>query len=115
MHKIILALLVCISSAFAGDPFKDFSGSYHISSAPIPDPPEKLPPNTHVYLSIKGQPAQEMYDLMESIPKLDHCGLDYHLKSVGNVDCSFYPSKHECSCDFSINIKNGVIDSGGWC
>ena len=115
MRKIILTLLVMTSCALAANPFREFSGLYHISSAPISDPPEKLPPNTHVYFSIKGQPAQEMYDLIEGEPKLNHCGLAHYVKSTGNIDCSFYPIKTEYSCDFSINIKEGVVDSGGWC
>lgn len=115
MRKIILLPFLCAFSALADSPSKEFSGSYHLSRAPIADSPENLQPNTHLYLSFKGQPAQEMYDLMEGDPRFTECGLNHYVKSAGKMECSFYPTKKEYSCDFSININEGLIDSGGWC
>jgi hypothetical protein len=115
MRKLILAGIFFSTLAFAGSPFKNFSGLYHVSSAPIHDPREALPKNTHLYLSLKGQPAQETYNLMEGEPKFTQCGVDHYYKNSHNFQCSYYSSKEEYSCDFSVNIKEGTINSGGWC
>jgi len=115
MRSIIFILILWSCNVFAGSPYKSFSGSYQISSAPIHDPQEQLEEDTHLYLSLKGEPAQQMYKLIEGDPQYSECGVDHYLKKSGNLQCSFYPSKKEYSCDFSINIAEGTLDSGGWC
>lgn len=115
MYKKVLILLVSVSSAYAAGPLTEFSGEYHIGKAPIHDPPSELSPSTHIYLSIKGKPAQEFYDLIASEPKFSKCGIDHYEKSSGNVLCSYFPTTKEYSCDFSINISSGNLESGGWC
>jgi len=115
MRKLTLTLLFFSSLVFAGSPYKKLSGSYHIGSAPIHDSKKKLPQNTHLYLSFRGKPAQEMYGHIGSEAQYSECGVNHYYKNTSNLQCSYYPSTNEYTWNFSINIKEGIIDSGGWC
>jgi len=101
--------------AIAGSPFKSFIGSYYISSAPVHDPIKSLSVDTHLYLSIEGEAAQQTYNAMEVEPYKNLCGKDHFSKKSGDFSCSFYPKAKKYSCSFSVDINKGNLDSIGAC
>ena len=115
MKKLFLLTLAITSNSFAESPWKEFSGLYHIDKAPIYDPKEPLEERTHLYLALQGDPAEELYNQIEGEPILSKCGIDHLYKSVGNIRCLYYQSQTKYSCEFSINIKEGIVAPAGWC
>lgn len=115
MRKLPILTFFVAFFAISSSPFKGVEGRYHIGSAPISDPAVALPPNTHIYLNVNGEAAQNIYNSLEGGAKLNECGIDHYEKSSGKFTCSFFPSNNKYSCDFSINIKTGDLDIGGVC
>jgi len=116
MRKLSLLVILFISFfAYSDNPFQPLVGNFHISSAPIADPKAPLPNKTHLYLSISGEVAQEIYTSLNGEPKLNKCDVNHYQKSAGNFICSYYPTDDKYSCDFSVNIQVGKLDSAGFC
>jgi len=115
MRKFPLVIIFISFFAFSDSPFEPFTGTYHISGAPISDTKSSLPENTHIYFNVSGEAAHDIYFSLSGKPKLNKCGVDHYEKSSGDFTCSYYPSEDKYSCDFSLNIQAGKLDSGGVC
>lgn len=118
MYSSICLLLFITTVAF-------FSTAGHtVESAPLegtffvspesyidPSPNEK---NTHYRISLKGQSAKELYDLMDSEIQLDQC-TGVESKTVGAMQCFLFKNKRGYECHFSIDVKNQKIEYGLAC
>ena len=118
MRKFLVGLLlasVAISVAVAKNPFEKFTGSYHLSAAPIMDSDSPLPDSTHVYLNIEGDAAKRIYEAMTVKPYENGCDEDHFAKDAGDFTCVYYPSSKKYFCYFSVDINKGRLDSIGSC
>lgn len=115
MRNVFFLALALPVLAFAASQFIEFAGEYHIGSAPVADPPTRLPKGTHAYFSVTGDAAKQIYEHMQAEPKLSICGVDHYEKAAGEFRCSYYSSLGDYSCDFSVDLRSGETDSGGYC
>ncbi len=115
MRKLLLVFFIASTSCFAESPWKEFTGSYHISDAPFLDSETPIKEKTNIYLAIAGEPAKEMYNLIKGEPKFSECGENHYYKTTGNVQCFHYNKSARYSCEFSINLTNGKTESVGSC
>ena len=118
MHRFIYFFVFMASIALFSN------AAYTVESAPLegsffvspkgyidPSPNDK---NTHYRISLKGQSAKELYDLMESKVEIDHC-TGALSKRVGAMQCYFFKNKRNYECHFSIDVKNQKIEYGLAC
>ena len=111
----VMLLLLSTPGDLSAASYADYAGKFRIASAPVHDPKQPLPDKTHAYLSIKGVAAKTIYDELQGNPVWSECGSDHFEKRAGHLRCSHFPSSQEYSCDFSVNLKTGETDSGGFC
>jgi len=115
MRILIVISILFTTFAIAGSPFKQLSGQYFISSAPIHDPVKPLPKNTHAYFNIEGTAAKEIYSSMSAEPAENLCGEVHLEKESGDFGCAYYPKSDEYICYFSINLNSGRLEGAGSC
>lgn len=115
MRTILLALAVISIGANAGD-YKPLAGAYSISGKTLLDPPANEAQNTHIYFSLKGKAALDLYDSMKAKAIPNACANDGSmLKRVGEMQCVRSDDGKEYQCWFGIDIKNQKVVSGVVC
>ncbi len=115
MRISLLALVAVASLANAGD-YKPLSGAYSIAGKTLLDPPGTEAPNTHIYFSIKGKAAIDLWDSMKTKAIPHSCANDGSmLKRVGEMQCTRSDDGKEYQCWFGIDIKNQQIVGGVVC
>jgi hypothetical protein len=117
MRRIAAALLVFIASlpSAAWDD-KVLTGSYNIAGQTIVDPPPTEAPDTHMYFTLSGVSARDLYNSMKVRAKPDVCrGGGAVTKSIGQMRCTRSANGREFQCLFAIDIASQRITSGVVC
>ena len=79
------------------------------------DPPPEEPKNSHAYLTVSGPAALRMYRAMPAKEEPNLCEQGKRLKRAGALVCSVTRNRRTATCDFSIDLINGALDSGRPC
>jgi len=106
--KYLIFVLTCASLfCHAGQPLRELSGKYTVSSKSYAENEKK----THLYLFLSGSSAKETWDAIDAEPVLNACGINHLEKIAGNLVCSYYKVENTYECSVSINVKNGEADN----
>jgi hypothetical protein len=116
-HALILGLggllLACVTS-LAQEPAQ-LRGEMYIGGRTLIDPPPEEPKNSHAYLTVSGPAALQMYRAMTAREEANLCEQGKKMKRAGALNCSLSRDGRSASCDFSIELRKGVLDGGRPC
>ena len=117
MGRIAATLLLLITSMSLGAwEDKVLTGSYSIAGQTIVDPPATEARDTHIYFSLSGMSAQDLYNSMKVRAKPDLCRAGGALmKSIGEMRCTRSASGREFQCWFGIDIAKQRLTGGVVC
>jgi len=79
------------------------------------DPPPDEPKNSHAYLTVSGPAALRMYRAMKTGEEPNLCEAGKRMKRAGALVCSVTRDGLAATCDFSIDLIKGALDSGKPC
>src|SRR5439155_22074799 len=90
MKRMVATLLLFTASLpLAAWEDKLLTGSYNIAGQTIVDPPATEAQNTHIYFSLSGASAQDVYNSMNVQAKPDACRRGGALtKPIGQMRCT---------------------------
>jgi|SRR4029453_10784942 hypothetical protein len=117
MKRIAVALLL-FTAALPSAAWEDklLTGFYNIAGQTIVDPPANEAQNTHMYFTLSGVSARDLYNSMKVQAKPDVCrGGGALTKSIGQMQCTRSTSGSEFQCSFAIDIANQRITGGVVC
>lgn len=115
MRTLLFVLAVVSIGADAGD-YKPLTGAYSIAGKTLLDPPTSEAQNTHIYFSLNGKAALDLYDSMKTKAISNACANDGSmLKRVGEMQCTRSDDGKEYQCWFGIDIKNQKVVGGVVC
>ena len=117
MKRIAVALLL-FATALPLAAWEDrlLTGSYNIAGQTIVDPPSTEAQNTHMYFTLSGASARDLYNNMKVQPKPDVCrGGGALTKSIGQMRCTRSAAGKEFQCWFAIDIASQRIAGGVVC
>lgn len=113
----IMILFAHLPLAHAAD-WRDLEGSYVIAGADYLDPPSDAPKNTHLFVQLHGQAAEDLFNAMQGPAEHDDCtgGM---IKVIGQMACQhFKPANEDAKryeCSFSIDLAKQAIAGGVAC
>jgi hypothetical protein len=116
--KRIAAALLLLATAVPLAAWEDrlLTGSYNIAGQTIVDPPGTEAQNTHMYFTLSGASAQDLYNSMKVRPKPDVCrGGGALTKAIGQMRCTRSATGKEFQCWFAIDIASQRITGGVVC
>jgi hypothetical protein len=117
MMATILIVLAGLSSAHAAD-WKDLEGSYVVSGEDYLDPAPDAPDDTHLFVQMHGQGAEDLFTEMPGPAQPDACTGGVAKRS-GHLTCLHFKPDGEAAeryeCSFSIDIARQVIQGGVAC
>jgi hypothetical protein len=117
MMATILILLTGLSSAYAAD-WKELEGSYVVSGEDYLDPAPDTTGDTHLFVQMHGQGAEDLFTAMPGPAQPDACTGGVAKRS-GQMTCLHFKSDDEArkryECSFSIDIARQVIQGGVAC
>jgi hypothetical protein len=91
------------------------AGEMFIAGATLVDPPPDEPNDTHVYFSLSGTAARQLYRSLKAAEILDACTPGRRMKTVGHVRCSVGAKPNDALCDFAIDLARGTVAPGSVC
>jgi len=117
MRRVAAALLLFTTSLpLAGWEDKVLTGSYSIAGKTIIDPPNTEAQDTHMYFTLSGVSAQDLYNSMKVRARPDTCrGGGALTKSIGEMRCTRSASGREFQCWFGIDIAKQRLTGGVVC
>ena len=117
MRRVAATLLLFTASLpLAAWEDKVLTGSYSIAGQTIIDPPATEAQSTHMYFTLSGVSAQDLYNSMKVRAKSDVCrGGGALTKSIGEMRCTRSASGREFQCWFAIDIASQRITGGVVC
>jgi len=117
MKRMVATLLLFTASLpLAAWEDKLLTGSYNIAGQTIVDPPATEAQNTHIYFSLSGASAQDLYNSMNVQAKPDACRRGGALtKSIGQMRCTRSATGRQFQCWFAIDIAKQRITGGVVC
>lgn len=117
MVTVLLALSVGVAlPARGGDATGRgaIDGDYVVRTGPFEVDPDPEDGRVRVYMSIKNDAAQVMYEAIEGRASNDFCGDRSALvKRAGGVACFKEANSYECV--FALNMDSGELESAAAC
>ena len=111
--RIILFILMTLIYTHSLGENKLLSGSYYLGGDLNIDLQNNEPEFTHMFFYLKGDSAEDLYNLINSKPVYDFCLDDGSMtKFSGNIQCTVSKSQEKYNCYFSINPNDQKIDLG---
>jgi hypothetical protein len=114
LHVLTAAALVVAVPAFAQDAIP-LKGDVFIAGKTPVDPPPGEPKNSHAYITVTGPAALRLYRTMRGKEGKDACEEGNKVKRAGSLSCSLAKNGRDASCDFSLDLIKGALDSGRAC
>src|SRR5262249_942754 len=117
MKRIAVAVLL-FTAALPSAAWEDkvLTGSYYIAGQTIVDPPATEAQDTHMYFTLSGVSARDLYNRMKVQGKPAVCrGGGALTKTIGQTRCTRSASGKEFQCWFAIDIANQRITGGVVC
>ncbi len=74
---ILTILLIPVLALSESSPLE---GTYWIDGKFLSDPPDNQKKDTHIYFTIEGSSAKDLYQLIDVKPVLNKCGVDHWQK-----------------------------------
>jgi len=115
----LLALGFCgLLATVQACPAQDVSplrGEVFVAGTTPVDPPPDEPKNSHAYMTVSGAAALRMYRAMKAGEEPNLCEAGKRMKRAGALMCSLSRDGRTATCDFSIDLINGALDSGRPC
>lgn len=114
MRLLIIVLAVCLATANASE-YQPMTGDYMIAGKTFYDPPPHEAKDSHIYFSLEGKAARDLYDSMKVKAVRDQCADDGSMsKRVGEMQCTLSEDGKSYRCWFGIDLKaqrvvNGII------
>lgn len=90
-------------------------GEVFIAGKTPVEPPPGEPKNSHVYMTVTGPAALQIYRRMAARPEKNLCEEGKTLKRTGALSCSVGPGGRDAACDFAIDMIDGRLDNGRPC
>ena len=107
-------LLATGSMAFAQE-VSPLRGEVFIAGKTPVDPAPDEPKNSHAYMTVSGPTALRLYRAMRSPEEANLCEAGKRMKRAGALTCSVSRDGRNATCDFSIDLINGMLDGGRAC
>lgn len=114
MNRFLMTLLFLLPFHVAGEAMS-LEGAYWIDGKVLIDAPDGQKNDTHMYFRLEGKAAEDLYNLIESEPKWDECGVDHWEKRNDKLSCEFYEKEKAYYCYFSIDIHSEELFYGPPC
>jgi hypothetical protein len=90
-------------------------GDMFIAGKTPVDPPPSEPKNSHAYMTVTGPAALRLYRAMRGKEEKDDCLEGHTTKRAGALSCSLAKSGKDATCDFSLDLIKGALESGRVC
>lgn len=90
-------------------------GEVFIAGRTPVDPPPDEPKNSHAYMTVSGPAALRLYRAMRGAEEANLCQAGKRMKRAGALVCTVSRDGRNATCDFSVDLINGVLDSGRPC
>jgi hypothetical protein len=90
-------------------------GDVFIAGKTPVDPPPNEPKNSHAYMTVTGPAALRLYRAMHAKEEKDDCLEGNKVKRAGPLSCSLAKGGRDATCDFSLDLFKGALDSGRAC
>ena len=110
----LMWLVTTIPIGFAQD-VSQLRGEAFIAGKTPVDPPPDEPKNSHAYMTVSGTSALRMYRAMRAKEEANLCEAGKRMKRAGALMCSVSRDGRSATCDFSVDLINGVLDGGRAC
>ena len=115
MRALIIVLAVFLTEASARE-YQPLTGNYTIAGKTFYDPPSHEAKDTHIYFSLEGKAAGDLYDSMKVKAVRDQCAGDGSMsKRVGEMQCTLSEDGKSYRCWFGIDLKNQRVVNGVVC
>src|SRR5690349_9933298 len=90
-------------------------GEVLIGGKTLIDAPLDEPKNSHAYMTVSGPAALQMYRAMAAKDEPNLCESGKRIKRAGALSCSLSKDGRSATCDYSIDLRKGVLDGGRPC
>jgi hypothetical protein len=115
MKALLLIIAFLTTGAFAAD-YKPLTGEYGLGGKTLFDPPANESRNSHMYFSLAGSAARDLYEAIKAKALRDECANDGSMsKRVGEMQCTLSSDKKEYRCWFGIDVNRQKIVNGVIC
>lgn len=108
---LALLLLLVPGLALASEP-KPLEGDYFIAGRTVVDPPADEPRDTHLYLTLRGATARDLYARLKTTPRPFPCVEGAQAKAVGGTLCWVAGKGRRAECVLGINLQTQRVDAG---
>jgi hypothetical protein len=110
-----LVFLLATGPACLAQEVSQLRGEVFLAGKTSVDPPPDEPKNSHAYMTVSGAAALRMYRAMKAKEEANLCEEGKRMKRAGALTCSVSRDGRNATCDFSIDLINGKVDSGRPC
>ena len=110
-----LVFLLATGPACLAQEVSQLRGEVFFAGRTPVDPPPDEPKNSHAYMTVSGAAALRMYRAMRSSEEANLCEAGQRMKRAGALVCSVTRDGRNATCDFSIDLIKGALDSGRPC
>jgi hypothetical protein len=114
VFHLLLFSLVLSPQAVAQDAIALTGDVFLAGKTPV-DPPPNEPKNSHAYMTVTGPAALRLYRAMRGKEEKDDCLTGHRIKRAGLLSCSLGKNGKDATCDFSLDLVKGALDSGRAC
>lgn len=115
MRQLIVVLAVFLTEASASE-YQPLTGNYTIAGKTLYDPPSHEAKDTHIYFSLEGKAARDLYVSMKVKAVRDQCEDDGSMsKRIGEMQCTRSEGGKSYRCWFGIDIKTQRVVNGVVC
>lgn len=114
--RLLIIMLAAFFTNVCASEYQPLTGNYAIAGKTLYDPPSDEAKDSHMYFSLDGKAARDLYDSMKVKAVRDQCTGDVSMsKRVGGIQCTRSNDGKEHRCWFGIDLKNQRIVSGNVC
>jgi len=115
MRLLIVVLVVFLTEASASE-YQPLTGNYKVGGKTFYDPPSHEAKDTHVYFSLEGKVARDLYDSMKVKAVRDQCADDGSMsKRIGEMQCTLSEGGQLYRCWFGIDMETQRVVNGVVC
>lgn len=91
---------------------KPLTGDYFFAGRTVVDPPEGEARETHLYLTLRGATARDLYARLKAPPRPFPCVEGATAKMVGGTQCWVVGKGGRAECVLGINLQTQRVDAG---
>jgi hypothetical protein len=115
LHSLTAAAIILLAAPASAQNAIPLTGDVFIAGKTPVDPPPNEPKNSHAYMTVKGSAALRLYRAMRGKEEKDACEEGNRIKRAGSLSCSLAKNGRDATCDFSLDLIKGALDSGRTC